>query len=73
MTDAELKVGLAFHGISGIAAFAVLLYMRCKAEASCGILIPAADVAHPCTISAENVASRNASCAYNMSVASVLI
>ena len=33
MTDAELKVGLAFHGISCIAAFAVLLlYMRLKAE-----------------------------------------
>ena len=32
MTDAELKVGLAFHGISCLAAFAVLLYMRRKAE-----------------------------------------
>jgi len=32
MTDSELKVGLAFHGISCIAAFAVLLYMRRKAE-----------------------------------------
>ena len=32
MTDAELKVGLAIHGISCIAAFAVLLYMRRKAE-----------------------------------------
>ena len=32
MTDLELKVGLAFHGISCIAAFAILLYMRRKAE-----------------------------------------
>jgi len=32
MTDAELKVGLAFHGNSCIAAFAILLYMRRNAE-----------------------------------------
>jgi len=32
MTDSELKVGLAFNGISCIAASAVLLYMRRKAE-----------------------------------------
>ena len=32
MTDSELNVGLAFHGISCVAAFAVLLYMRRKAE-----------------------------------------
>jgi len=27
MTDSELKVGLAFHGISCVAAFAILLYI----------------------------------------------
>jgi len=32
MTDSELKVGLAFHGISCVAAFAILLYMRHEAE-----------------------------------------
>jgi len=32
MTDSELKVRLAFRGISNIAAFAFLLYMRRKAE-----------------------------------------
>jgi len=32
MTDSDLKVGLAFLGFSCIAAFAVLLYMRSKAE-----------------------------------------
>jgi len=32
MTDSELKVALEIHGISRIAAFAVLLYMRRKAE-----------------------------------------
>jgi len=32
MMDSELKVGLAFHGISCVAAFAILLYKRRKAE-----------------------------------------
>jgi len=32
MTDSELKVGLAFQGISCVEAFAILLYMRRKAE-----------------------------------------
>ena len=42
MTDAELKVGLAFHGISCIAAFAILLYMRRKARLRAAVLGKAA-------------------------------